>query len=143
MPHECHITYLPRGFRSRNKHAASAGATRQSWNNGSRPSAASAQETGGATLPSPSNVSGSLPDTHMTATAGLMGPLSPSESRDDNDDNRSYQAGGSTTTAPLGNYTASEDTSLTKPGPRMLLSSHGERGMSMWFLSFSSVSDIC
>lgn len=79
----------------------------------------------------------------MTATAGLMGPLSPSESRDDNDDNRSYQAGGSTTTAPLGNYAASEDTTLTKPGPRMLLSSHGERGMSMWFLSFLFVSDIC
>jgi hypothetical protein len=70
----------------------------------------------------------------MTATAGLIGPLSPSESRDDNDDSRSYQAGGSTVTATLGNYAAPEDTSLTKPGPRMLLSSRGERGMSTWFV---------
>lgn len=142
LPHECHITYLPRGFRSRNKHNASAGANRQSWSAGSRAPATSAQETGGATLPSPSNVSGSLPDTHMTATAGIIGPLSPSESRDDNDDNRSYQAGGSTVTATLGNYAASEDTSLTKPGPRMLLSSHGERGMSTQFPSFTTASDI-
>ena len=80
----------------------------------------------------------------MTTTAGsLIGPLSPSESRDENDDSRSYQTGGSNVTATLGNYATSEDTSLTKPGPRMLLSSHGERGVSTEFPPVLISNDIC
>jgi hypothetical protein len=89
-----------------------------------------------ASLPSPSNVAGTLLNNSTTATRGLAGPLSPSESREDNDDVTHYQAVGSTATATLGGCAAVEDTSLTAPGPRMLLSSHGERGMSTWPLFF-------
>ena len=141
LPHECLITYLPRGFRSRNKHA-STGGSRQTVYPVSQASATSAQDALVATLPSPSNVMGSLPGHNTTAAAGPIGPLSPSESRDDNEDNRSYRAAGSIATAALGGYTAAEDTSLTAPGPRMLLSSHGERGMLAWSLSFSTTIDI-
>jgi hypothetical protein len=63
-------------------------------------------------------------------TPGLIGPLSPSESRDEDNDT-SYQAAGLAAATRSGNIVA-EDTSLTAPGPRMLLSSHGERGMSIF-----------
>jgi hypothetical protein len=132
LPHECLITYLPRGFRSRNKHG-STGASRQPWSSVSRLPTTSARDATTATLRSPSNAMDSLPDKNTMGTSGLIGPLSPSESRDDDDDTRNYQAVGLTATMRSGN-TVAEDTSLTAPGPRMLLSSHGERGMLIFLL---------
>lgn len=127
MPQECHITYLPRGFRSRNKHNSIA-AGRQSWNRASQVTANSSQDAIAATLPSPSNPTGTGPSNHVLGTVGHNGPLSPSESRDDNDDTRSYQTMGPTGSSRLEDTAMVENSSLAKFGPRMLLNNHGERG---------------
>lgn len=128
MPQECHITYLPRGFRSRNKHN-SITAGRQSWNRASQAPVNSSQDAMAATLPSPSNPAGTGLSNQVVGTSGHNGPLSPSESRDDNDDTRSYQTTGPAGSSRVDDTSMAENTSLTKLGPRMLLSNHGERGM--------------
>lgn len=135
LPHECLITYLPRGFRSRNKRTP-VGVGGQSWNSASRAPNTSAQDALAATLPSPSNVTGTLPDSDSMGTTGHIGPLSPSESRDGNDDARIYQAMVPTALMGSDGNAVAEGTSLTTPGPRMLLSCRGERGMPILSLVF-------
>lgn len=139
MPQECLITYLPRGFRSRNRHN-SAAAGRQSWNQTSQASANPSKDAIAATLPSPSEQVRTLPNNDVSGATRHNGPLSPSESRDDNDDTRSYQTMDTAGASRLDDSAVAENTSLTTLGPRMLLSSHGERGMSP-HVTISSISD--
>ncbi|KAI9148305.1 Filamentous growth regulator [Paramyrothecium foliicola] len=119
--------------RSRNNNTGNnqgaVGAGRQSWSSVSQASANSAQDTITAALPSPSNVMamGTLPDEDMGGTADLFRPLSPSESREENEETGSYRAPGSATSAKVSRKAAPKDSALVANGPRMLLSSHGER----------------
>lgn len=129
LEEECTITYLPRGYRSRNEHGA-ARAGRQSWNSLPQIAADSVNDTFTAALHSPSNVTGPRPD-NDTTNAGdnqLFRPLSPCESREENDDN-SCLVQGSAATVQASGKTSSKDSSQAELAPRMLLSSHGERGM--------------
>jgi hypothetical protein len=133
LPQECLITYLPRGFRARNKHGPT-GAGRQSWSSASQAATASAQEKLAVTLRRPSNATGPLSENNEMGTTGIVGPLSPFESQDGNDGASSHQVVCPTAMARLDENAAAEDTSLITPGPRLLLNSHGERGMSLRFL---------
>lgn len=128
LEQECTITYLPRGYRSRHDHGA-ARAGRQSW--GSIPQVANDTTNDNflAGLQSPSNAMGSQTNDNAVEPGQNepFRPLSPCESREENDDNR-YGGPGSAATVRGNGNSAAKDSSQAELAPRMLLSSHGERG---------------
>lgn len=125
---ECFITYLPRGSRLRTQRAA-ASAGRQSWNSVSQASVSSAQDATSAALLSPTQTRPTLSHGQSGNAADSFRPLSPSESREENDDSIGNAAQGSAQTPRPSDKSLGQDSSFAAPGPRMLLSSHGERGM--------------
>lgn len=119
LARQCYITSLPRGFRSSNNHNPAA--MRLPRTPSSRVSAVPAPMIMDG-LPSSTDATGAQLD--QDATAARNEPfrlLSPSESREENDDTAVRQATAGSSEA--------NDSSLAAPGPRMLLSSHGERGL--------------
>lgn len=125
---ECFITYLPRGSRSRNQRAA-AEASRQHRTSVSQGSVSSAQNTASMALPSPTDTRPGVRDPQEAARSEAFRPLSPSESREENDDGSVHRGQRSASARSTSNRSAGHEHSLATPGPRMLLSSHGERGM--------------
>jgi hypothetical protein len=118
LARQCFITSLPRGFRSNNNPAA----MRLPRTPSSRVSAVPAPMIMDG-LSGSSDVSGAQLD--QDAAVARNAPfrlLSPSESREENDDSTAIRQ--ETTEGSTAN-----DSSLAAPGPRMLLSSHGERGL--------------
>lgn len=117
LARQCFITSLPRGFRSANNQSA----MRLPRTPSSRVSAVPAPMIMDG-LPGSSDVGGAELD--QDGAAARNEPfrlLSPSESREENDDTTMRQATAGSSEA--------NDSSLAAPGPRMLLSSHGERGL--------------
>lgn len=123
---ECFITYLPRGFRSKEKHKVIE-AGRQRNNSTSQISTSSVQDAVNAGPPAHLNAADLSRDSATTAMNAFR-PLSPTESREDNDDNAICPDMGPNATEPATEGTGQKDSSLAALGPRMLLNCHGEKG---------------
>lgn len=117
---ECFITYLPRGFRSKEKHRAIQ-ADKQRNDSICDASATSPRGALNGGQPATSNVG----DLSTANAAETFRPLSPSESQEENEAGDCADL--DSATAGLG--ARPKDSPLAASGPRMLLNCHGEKGM--------------
>ncbi|KAM0715806.1 hypothetical protein Q7P37_008320 [Cladosporium fusiforme] len=122
---ECFITYLPRGFRSKEKHKAIE-AGRQRNNSTSNISAASQRDAVNVRQAPPSDVIDLSRDAIATAMDTFR-PLSPTESREENDDSLDCPDLGPSAKELDNGQRATKDSALSALGPRMLLNCHGEK----------------
>lgn len=119
LSQQCFITYLPRGFRSTKSHAGRPLRNPPPQAFAAPASARSATTVG---LSSSMNMIGPQSEQDAAARKEPSGPLSPSESREGNEESIA-------TTRMTTRGSAAKEVHLETPGPRMLLSSHGERGL--------------
>lgn len=123
---ECFITYLPRGFRSKEKQKAIEAGRRRN-DSVSQASVVSPQNTIASGPPAASHVRAPSGDVAPTSMDTFR-PLSPTESREDNDESASCIALAPAGAELSGGQAAAKDSSVAGLGPRMLLNCHGEKG---------------